>query len=397
VNLAFDIFPSATPLGTRLVQLTSEQLGVGSGLRVELSGNGSGRIVMNRNQPEVTAANFAADNFVQVFDVDLSTTVPLGGFFLDDSQVQILSTDEEGGETIQFGGPGAITYMSRAVLDKVNYVHFGDDANFGPQADGLWHWYDDQYGDILKRMVDEAQDSDRPAAGHGIDELTYDWDSTTDSAGNAWDSFSGEYTLPIGINYLDIVQRFRDLGLTILMSGELLLQGYQGFFGTDRTSATFAAGKVRLVNVNGAAGANIQGEVRRELKPSLPLSRVLVRGDSNLPADVVTRTAGSYGVVREGFVEYPHSHVTSVLDSVGDQALLARSDAADQPFPKHLVGLDSSVGLYSPFPPEPSYVDATYWLGDMVRVHTGTEMGDYNEANLRVYAINWSLDEDGNW
>jgi hypothetical protein len=395
MNLAFDIFPAATPLGTRLVRLTSEHLMVGTGFRVELDGNGSGQIVMNRNQPEVTAANFAQDNYVKVFDLDISTTIPLGGFFLNDSQVQILSKDEEGGETIRFGGAGAISYLNRAVLWNTNYVSFGNDAQFGPRADGNWYWYNDQYGDILKRMIDEAQDSDRPQ--NPLPDLTYDWTSNTDSAGDAWDSFDGNYTLAIGTNYLDIVSRFRDLGLTILMSGDLLLQAYQNAYGTDRSSATFAAGKVRLVNVNGAAGANIRDDLSRELNSRIKLSRVLVRGDSTTPTSMVTRTAGAYNVVREGFIEFPSSTVVSVLNAVGDQGLQVRSDSADQPFPKHLVGLDELNGLYSPFPPEPSYESSTYWLGDTVRVHTGTEIGDYNEADLRIYTINWMLDENGNW
>ena len=249
MNIVFDIFPAATPLGTRLVRLTSAQLGVGSAFRVELAGNGSGLIVINRNQPECTEANFAPDNYVKVFDLDISTTIPLGGFFLDEAQVQVLSVDEEGGEVVSFGGPGAMAYLNRAILWNVNYVHFGDDAHYGPRSDGLWWWVDDQYGDILKRAIDEAQDSDRPQ--HPLPDVTYDFTSSLDSAGAAWHSFTGGYTLPIGTNYLDIVQKFRDLGLTIRMSGNLKLQAYQGVFGTNRAAGAFAAGKVRFVNVDG--------------------------------------------------------------------------------------------------------------------------------------------------
>ena len=394
MNIVFDIFPAATPLGTRLVRLTSAQLGVGSAFRVELAGNGSGLIVINRNQPECTEANFAADNYVKVFDLDISTTVPLGGFFLNDAQIQVLSLDEEGGEVVSFGGPGSMAYLNRAVLWNVNYVHFGNDAAFGPHSDGSWYWFDDQYGDILKRMIDEAQDSDRPQ--QPLPAVTYDFTSSLDSAGAAWHSFSGQYSLPIGTNYLEIVQKFRDLGLTILMSGNLKLQAYQNDFGTDRSAGSFAAGKVRFVNLDGAAGTNIVGELSRQIQRSLQLSRVLVKGDYSLPADMVTRTPGSYGVVREGFVEYSNSHVTSVLQAVGDQALQARIDSSDQPIPKHLFGLDELNGLYSPAPPVIAHA-STYWLGDIVRVHTGTQMGDFNEVDLRIYDINWVLDEQGNW
>ena len=299
MNIVFDIFPAATPLGTRLVRLTTAQLGVGSAFRVELAGNGSGLIVINRNQPECTAANFAADNYVKVFDLDISTTIPLGGFFLNDAQVQVLSADEEGGELVSFGGPGSMAYLDRAIWWNINYVSFGDDAHYGPRSDGNWWWDNDQYGDILKRAIDEAQDSDRPQ--HPLAALTYDFTSSLDSAGAAWHSFTGAYSLPIGTNYLDMVQKFRDLGLTIRMSGNLKLQAYQNVFGTNRAAGSFAAGKVRFVNVDGAAGTNIVGELSRHLAPALQLSRVLVKGDYPLPADMRTRVAGSFGVVREGF------------------------------------------------------------------------------------------------
>jgi hypothetical protein len=350
VNLAFKISAAATPLGSTLLTLTKDDLESGSGFRVELAGIGSGRIVMNRNRPEVTEANFAQDNYVRVYDTDISSTIPLGGFFLDDRQIQILSLDEEGGEAIQFGGPGALSYFGRGILWNINYVSFGDDAHYGPRSDGLWYWYNDQYGDILKRMIDEAQDSDRPAEGHVIDDLTYDFNSSTDSAGDGWDSFTGNFSLPAGTNYLDIVQRFRDVGLTIQVSGDLLMQAYQGFYGTDRHSASFADGKIRFVNVDGAAGANIVEELARQSRPSLQLSRVLVKGDSGEPATMRAVDAASYNVAREGFVDYPSSHAPDTLDAVGEQALQLRSDSSDVPNFRHIPGCDPIAGLYSPFP-----------------------------------------------
>jgi hypothetical protein len=561
MNLAFKITAAATPLGSTLLTLTKDGLEKGTGFRVELGGLGAGRIVINRNRPECTAANFAQDNFVRVYDLDLSAVIPLGGFFLDDTQIQVLSLDEEGGEIVQFGGPGALSYFGRCSLWNINYVNYGDDLHYGPRSDGLWYWYNDQYGDILKRMIDEGQDADRPAEGHGIDDLTYDFTSTNDSAGDAWDSFVGNYTLPTGTNYLDIAQRFRDVGLTIQVSGDLLMQAYQGFYGVDRTTASFATSKVRFVNVDGAAGANIVEELARQSHPSLQLSRVLVQGDSGEPSTMVSRDAASYNVAREGFAQYPSSHALATLQAVGDQALQIRSDSSDVPNFRHIPGLDSLNGLYHPFPgttdetvvatstswkialtgtppagwhdagfddslyaaavhvsagggtwydagssrwiwqddtdPQPSgeersfrreftlaaipetarvlvsadngcevYVNGTlvgtvggsergapevapfnyasavtfsvapsifvvgancisiigwnatqagpgpagvyvvltldasdgiYWLGDLVTLHTGTEVGDYAEVNLRVYAINWELDDDEWW
>lgn len=353
MNLAFDIFPAATPLGTRLVRLTSEQLGVESGFRVELYGLGSGRIVMNRNQPECTDTNFADDNYVQVFDTDISDTIPLGGFFLDNKRVKVLSLDEEGGEIVQFGGPGALSYFGRQVWWNTNYVNFGNDAQFGPRADGQWHWYNDQYGDILERAIDEAQDADRPATGHGIDDMTHDFDGTNDSAGDAWVSFSGDYSIPVGTNYLEMVQRFRDLGLTILMDGELNLSAYQGFYGVDRTTATFATDKVLFINEDGGPVemVNIVEELQRQSKLSLKLSRVLVKGDAVEPTAMVAREAASYGVAREGFATAQGVYATDLLQDLGDQALQLRSDSSDVPVFRHIPGQDALAGRYSPFPP----------------------------------------------
>jgi hypothetical protein len=352
VRLAFDVFPASTPLTGRLVRLTTDQLKKGSGFRVELYGVGSGRLVINQYQPEATAANLAQDNYVQVFDLDLSDVIPLGGFFLAKGDFKLLSPLGQGDQMLSFGGPGALSYFGRCVLDKVNYVHLGDDLHFGPRTDGLWHWYNDQWGDIIKRLIDEGQDPDRPAAGQGIPDLTYDFTSSLDSASVAWDTFSGENTLPIGVNYIDALDQAAKAGLTPVMSGLLLLQLYQGFYGIDRTTTAFASGKVLFIDDEGAAGANIVEDLMRRFQPSLQLSRVLVKGDSALPADMVARTAGAYNVAREGFLQFGTSHSPEVLADAGDKALALRSDNADAPVFRHLPGLDGLSGLYTPFPTE---------------------------------------------
>jgi hypothetical protein len=38
-----------------------------------------------------------------------------------------------------------------------------------------------------------------------------------------------------------------------------------------------------------------------------------------------------------------------------------------------------------------------YWIGDLVRLHTGTDEHDYNEADFRAAAINWLLRAAGDW
>ena len=366
MNLAFDIHPAADPKdGAALVRLTNQHLLRGSTVRVELFGLGSGLIVINRNQPECTASNFAADNYVKVYDLDISDTLPVAGFFLEQGDFQALSEDEEGGQILKFGGPGAMSYFGRAILDKTNYI---GGAASAPQADGQWHWYSDQYGDILKRAIDEAQDPDRPQFPGPIPDLTYDFTSTLDSAGDSWQSFVGEYTLPIGVNYVDIVQRFIDAGLTILMRPDFLMQAYQNIYGTNRANGSFAAGKIRFLSAT-----NILGELTRGIRPGLKPSRVLVRGDSAQTNDIVTRNAGAYAIVRERLIEYPSSHAADVLNDVGDKELQATADQSDVAIFRHIPGCDPLAGLYSPFP---NYAPET-----LVKFYDANDGGD---------AINWT-------
>jgi hypothetical protein len=354
MNLAFDIYPAATPLSGLLVRLTNQQLKKGSGFRVELAGVGAGRIAINQYQAEATAANFAQDNFVHVLDLDISESIPLGGWFLAGGDFKLLSPQGQGDQLLTFYGPGALSYFGRAVLAKQSYT--GIPADGGPHADGLYHWYGpgpsdpvEQYGDILRRLIREAQAVARPQ--QPLSDLTYDFDSTDDSAGAPWEGFTGEYTLPIGINYLDVVQRFRDLGLTIQMSGDLLLQAFQGFYGSDRTGTVFADGTVRFVNIDGAPGANIVEDLTRRSQPSLPYSQIDVKGDLPDPDAIVSVEAVSYNVVREGFVQADNTHAVEALTDIADQALQLRLDSSDVPIFRHIPGLDALNGLYTPFPP----------------------------------------------
>lgn len=353
MNIVIDVFPWDNPKdGDRLVRLTSEEhLLEDSGIRVELYGFGSGMVVVNKNHPDVTATNFAPGNYCRVYDLDISSTIALFGFFFEEQVFQVLSVDEAGGQVQRHGGRGVMTVLGRVVWDNYNYVTDGD-PQYSPRSDGRWYWYNDQYGDILKRAIDEAQDDDRPGYATLIPWVTYDFDSTNDSNGDPWVSFTGNYSIPIGQNYIDTIQAFMDAGLIIKMDPEFLLQAFQtGGYGTDRTTLDYAADKVLFTSyVVAGDEANIVNRLPRSKKPAVQATRALVKGDSDEPSSMRHRTLAG-DVSREIFVTVDGTNAPETLDSAGDQALAAREDAADTPIFKHRAGLNSLAGLYTPFPP----------------------------------------------
>lgn len=83
-------------------------------IRVELNGTGSGRFSINRHSTEATAALLKPGNYVRVTIPQIDSD-PIFGFFLEQGDFKLVSSDEEGGETINFGGRGGLAYWDRAI------------------------------------------------------------------------------------------------------------------------------------------------------------------------------------------------------------------------------------------------------------------------------------------
>jgi hypothetical protein len=346
-----------------------------------------------------TAVNFStnitAGTVVRLEDV--------GGFFLTEGDFPAVSREEAGGRVLTFGGPGSLAYLSRAVMDSAPYVASGTGIYNGPRDDMLWHWGQhsgstfDKIGAILKRIIDEAQDADRPT--DPIPDLTYSFDNTNDSASDPWDMLDSGFTLSVGENYLDCIRTFMELGLTILMKPNLDFLAFQEEYGTDRSNGSYAANKVRFLG-NSSTGNIVVGETGdlvRSIHDSARLSQLLVAGAGGVPADTVKVPDAGAAYDREGFLMFDHvgfMETDATLTAAGEAELAARRGEQDTIIFTHVPGDDEANGLYTPGWPGGN---GHYWLGDTVRVHTGTGAYDFDEDDFRVAAISWILRDGGDW
>lgn len=393
-DIRIEIYPGATPTSGLLVTLNKDDYEEGTGLRQELNGDGSIQIVIHGDHPDCTAANFARGNYAKFIDLDLGAGEAIGGGFLSEGEFVAVSRKEAGGRVLTFGGPGSLAYLGRAAMDSAPYVASGDGVYNGPRDDMLWHWgVDNTIGSVIKRIIDEAQDADRPR--DPIPALTYDFNNDDDSAGADWDFFTGSFTLRVGENYLSAIETFMRLGITIMMEPTLELHAYQNEFGTDRSSATFAAGKVRWVHGTNIAVAT-SGDVKHAIHESPRLKQVLVAGEGTIPATVVRVTDAGAPLEKEGYLQYTAlaAGASASLTDAGEKDLALRAAESHTAIFSHKPGNTPLSGEYTPGWPGGA---GHYWLGDTVRYHTGTGPFDFNEQNLRVAAIGWKLRTAGDW
>ena len=410
-DLWFDVYPYNNPkAGARLVRLTSEQLLGGSYFRVERRGTGAGQVVLNSGQAEFTAANLHEENLVEVGDANVSATDPLGGFFLHRGDLEIISSDEKGGENFPIGGPGLLAYLAREIMWSRTYITTGgamdpfDDLwRLGLQ--GLWAggrrlgafaWravteclgfqagpYTHKHGDGLV-YTDTHPDEDRLSSAISL--LSMDFDQDTDSAGNAWTPYEGEFNARVKQQLLSVILDLVGKGMDVQMRGgrQLLLSAYNSY-GRDFRGSAFGAGVVRF-----AHGENIANPARRAIEAGLNGSRALV-GSGDVYA--IANAPGGYHVQRSVGLD-SDAEETAGLVIDGEANLRAREAGSDVPALKVLYGNDPATGRYLFAPPE---VGGHAWVGDLVTIHRGAGAFQWNNADARIEAITFELTDDKVW
>ena len=354
--LQFAIYDKDDPTGTLLATI-ARPLGR-SMFRTELNGTGYGVLEIHRDDAQCTAANFADGNYVLVTDTDLAEAI--GGFFLPRGTVRLLSENEKGDQTLIVKGDGTLSYIGRAIWWKESFFDSGNPL-YQPRSDGSWHFPTQKIGNIYRRGLAEAQEGARPI--DPIPALTYDFDADSDSAGDAWLELDGDMQFSIGTDLIDSTADLIKLGLTVLARPDFLFQAYQNAYGTDRHSSTFASGKIRF-----AAGLNIAANLDRTLNPDVRVRKLLVKGQSSDPADMVIAT-DSGAPATEGFLSFPESDSPAGLAAIGAKNILLRQGQSDTARFPIVVGDDEANGFYTAGWPGGS---GHFWLGDTVTVHTGT-------------------------
>lgn len=468
--------PPGTPLAT--IPIKDGQF------RVELNGVGSGSFKINRYAAEATAAILKPRNYCKVTIPQIDPD-PIFGFFLDEGDFTLVSSDEEGGEDIAFSGHGALSYWSRAIWLQQSYVvpWRPDDAatalgeppegTYGavyfPPGDGykryvlsggtitstptfsstgFWAYYDnrkrvrydathvttaihisvgthagwwvqffgkgiqhysgvgyyvedgavmleriseDTPGAVIAAMVDEAQSADRPISPLGA--MTTDFDATTDSNGDAWTTTDAlaAVAVEVGDDYLSTIGKLVETGAIDVEMGPDLDFHAANALGIDRSSATFATGKVRLVK-----GVNIADELVRQFSDDPPVASFV----ETLGVD-----PRFYGHSTISLPDEPPREVSfrgettdsTALAALGEAELGRRvlhADAVGFNVATPVIGQeDELAGLYLPGPA--TSANGNYWIGDIVRLHTGSGENDFDEEDVRVAAITIWFTEAG--
>lgn len=389
---AFDVYPAATPLGTKLVRLSvggSAHAGnlVSGEFTAQLYGLGAGSLSIHTSHADATETNLAQRNYVVVRRIDTDPEQDVFAFFLEEGEFDALSRRETGGRILTFGGPGALAILDRAVLHEDVYAPGQPCRGSCPNVPGIWRWAAGlsdpiAYGGILVRAIEEGQE--QPQAP--LADVTLTFDRVNDSASSAWAEIDGDWTKPVGTKVLDLYADFLRLGLVAQMSPGLVLSAYDSVddFATDRTSASFAAGKVRF-----EAGVNIAADLTKKIDPSLARSEVVVASQTDSSIFAVVTTGGS-GVPYSDTISVP-TNDTLTLQRAGEFFLAQRAKMTTSATFPHIIGDDAANGLYAPGP------DGDYWVGDLVTLHTGSAEHDFDEFAIEVAAIRFHHDAAGNW
>ena len=386
ISLAFDLYPGDSPRnGDLLVRLTKDDYLDGTMYRAALSGTGNGTIVLPANHAAVLAGYLVPDNYVRVVDLDIDEVI--GGFFLEEGEQVVLSEDEEGGERISFSGRGTLAYLSRATYPHT--LHSLADESFElHQSEILMTGIQtfngpETYGGVLGRVIAEAR-LDIPSAVPDLP--AHSWDDAVDSGGTAWTTFSDYYEVTAGDNTLDICADLMQKGIDLMLHPHTFVPSayLAGTYGTDRTSATFASGKVRF-----EAGVNIAADLDKAIHRIPYISHMMVVGDTPGATYIAVDPDWTSGdTVYKGTLRLDTTSDPTIMEEAGLDAIRRRKLVSDQATFPHLPGDTYAAGLYRPGLPGG---DGDYWLGDLVTLHTGTADNDYNEQPIQVAAITWVM------
>jgi hypothetical protein len=373
-----------TPDGDFLVTV---ELPTDWAIYIEDDGPGSFQLAINRGMPEVTAANFAKGNLFRI-TIPAISDYPIGDYILETGDFDLVSPQEEGGETLVFGGPGSLAGLRRALNDHDTVAGLPTDAAI--PSKGIWSWNATSAGGIFARMVLEA------VARGVLGYVTRTFTTLRDTDSVDW-PITGKWQVPIGSNvYEEGVRLIKAGWFHWRMRPGWLLDAFNSR-GEDLTGAAFGAGVVRFVR-----GVNI---AESGLKHGFA-------GDVDATHAFGMGPEGTYRwVERVGFnpatdiwnekpLEIP-SDDAGDIDRAGEAAFDQATDAQrarqiEALNPLHRDDIDVNAGLYLPCPPwvADRPADGTYWTGDLVTLDTGGDVFDIDETQ-RIFSITIRPDANG--
>jgi hypothetical protein len=395
LGYALDIHAHDALNGAALCRLTLAE-GVSIGFLVSEAGFGESdlQITIHSDHALCTAANFHENNLAKLVVLTDGGDVipdPQPGWFLTHGDFAALSEREQGGRKLTFKGPHCVSYLDRMILREIGYTENPDvprpEVRGGTNVDGMWTFGVGDHpwgspGAIMVRVLEEGFYE----PGTPLADATWTFDRDEDSAGTAWPDggvIDETWEFPIGSDGIDVLMEFLRSGdLHWRTTADLEFRAYKNDPGVDRTSATFAADKVRF-----AAGVNIADGTTRKMEASQKRKGVLVKGGDEVYEFV---GAGPADVQWLDYIESVRTRNTDRLHRIGQRWLDRTAAIADAPTPfRHIVADDELNGRYVPF--------VHYQPGDTVTIHTGTGDHDFNNFAIPIAAVRVLHDAAGNW
>lgn len=363
-------------------------------VRVEENGTGSGAFQISRYDAQATFAILAQGNILQFTFPEIDPDV-LVECILEEGDFTLISSDEEGGELLSFGGKGTLNLLAYARLGHqwLDLAH--PKLNF--PSEGVWRWTSEEAAGIIRRIIGEAQLHTPPALSdvtHGGDPSP--WSDTHDSYGNPFYDMAGTWEIPIGTDLLTASLDLARAGMIQLeMRPGFVLWAYdeQGF---DKTGA-FGTGTARFEK-----GVNIGGFDSTEL--------IRQMHNENFTSNVLIHT-------KDGYLWYNGGNTTpdyvkeSFLDLSGTNSTNDQERSAARALLRGIAETEGILLEYSPTGPNGEANDPAngwfypgfegtehgqFWVGDLVTLHTGSDPDiDFVDATFKVYAITLYEDETG--
>lgn len=313
-RLWFRAFDDNDPNGTPLGDLTDTS---GKMIAVEYNGLGAGELLISRHS--TTQAGWCKpDRYIKAYlsDPTVGSPDPTFGWWVTQSSDDVLSSDEDGSEVYRRQGPGALYYLSEAIV--WHETVFGGPAvltdGAHPRDGEFWYWnLNATPGGILVRMIEEAQ------ARGCLPDLTYDFTRTLDSNGDPWqlDPVT-DFRLPIGMDLLTVVGELQRLGLVVEMTPDLVLHAYDDIAAryTD-LSSTITLEK----------GVDIASSAERQQYASGAKSTQLVKGTRGDDGELVfvpvdsASALSELGRRKEGYQDAGATTGFDALTAIGQDAI----------------------------------------------------------------------------
>lgn len=344
-----------------------------------LSDFGSFRFRINRRNEHATPTNLHWGNTIKIRVPQIKVN-PMVAYILSTSDDLLASEEEEGGEHIERGGLGLLAWLRDAVVLEESY-HGGAGYDAVEIADGSWTWTDTHPAAIMRRLIAEDDAKGASALAH----LNPNFSDVNDTDSNPWPAFEGDVSLSIGSDLWEAYNTLREAEEFDLFIGptNYRLNAYL-HRGTDRSSSSFAAGKVRWVV--STSESNVLTDISRNMEGWIRATHAMVGGKDDVYVHVTDPDFSSGDRVRRIFVPYESKNV-NLLERVGLRALSKRVTRQDSVEFEIAPGDDELNGLYLP--------TVHFGPGDDATIHTGTSPAqhDFDNATKRITGYRVTLDE----